>query len=89
MPRLNPSGRLRERADEAGYGIIELHGAHGYLISEFLSPLTNLRTDDFGGSPEKRAEFLRLVIRAVRSVWAEEKPLMLRISAEDWGRRRQ
>ncbi|MBB6479393.1 NADH:flavin oxidoreductase/NADH oxidase [Spirochaeta isovalerica] len=72
------------RAGDAGYQVLEIHGAHGYLISEFLSPLTNRRTDDFGGSPEKRAELLRRVIRAVRTVWNKEKLLMVRVSGEDW-----
>lgn len=72
------------RVRDAGYKVLELHGAHGYLISEFLSPLTNQRTDAYGGSPEKRAEFLRQVIRAVRSVWKEDNPLILRVSAVDY-----
>lgn len=73
-----------ERAVEAGYKVIEIHGAHGYLISEFLSPLTNKRHDEFGGTVEKRAEFLKHVIRAVRSVWPEENTLALRVSALDY-----
>jgi NADPH2 dehydrogenase len=76
--------KAAERAIEAGYQILEIHGAHGYLINEYLSPLTNTRTDDFGGSAGKRAEFLRLIIKAVRSVWKEDHPLMLRISANDY-----
>jgi len=72
------------RALEAGYDLLEIHGAHGYLISEFLSPLTNARSDGFGGSPEKRAEFLRDVIRAVREVWPGERALAVRISARDY-----
>lgn len=72
------------RAAEAGYKALEIHGAHGYLISEFLSPLTNQRTDVYGGSPEKRAEFLRQILRAVRSVWNKENPLILRVSALDY-----
>lgn len=74
------------RAQEAGYEILELHGAHGYLISEFLSPLTNRRDDIYGGSIKKRTEFLRLIIQSVRSVWTEENPLILRVSAEDYNR---
>ena len=81
---INSFKTAAERAMDAGYKIIELHGAHGYLISEFLSPLTNTRSDEYGGSTKKRAEFLRLVIKAVRSVWKEENPLILRISAKDW-----
>jgi len=76
--------KAAERADAAGYQILEIHGAHGYLINEFLSPLTNHRTDDFGGSARHRAEFLRLIVIAIRSVWKEENPLMLRISAIDY-----
>ena len=76
--------KAAERAVIAGYQILEIHGAHGYLINEFLSPLTNHRKDEFGGSVSNRAEFLRLIIRAVRSVWKEENPLMLRISAIDY-----
>jgi len=76
--------KAAERAIEAGYEILEVHGAHGYLISEFLSPLTNQRTDEFGGRMESRAGFLKLVVKAVRSVWAEERPLILRISAMDF-----
>jgi NADPH2 dehydrogenase len=73
-----------ERAVESGYQILEIHGAHGYLINEFLSPLTNTRGDSFGGPLKNRAEFLRRIIQAVRSVWKEENPLMLRVSALDY-----
>ncbi len=72
------------RCAEIGYDIIEIHGAHGYLINEFLSPLANRRNDEYGGSKENRARFLKEVIRAVRTEWPEEKPLMLRVSAEDY-----
>lgn len=73
-----------ERCVEIGYDIIEIHGAHGYLINEFLSPLTNNRTDEYGGSKENRARFLKEVVQAVRNVWSVEKPLLLRVSAEDY-----
>lgn len=73
-----------ERALKAGFDLLELHGAHGYLISQFLSPLTNKRTDEYGGTPENRVRFLREVIREVKTVWPETKPLLLRISAEDY-----
>ncbi len=76
--------KAAERAKKAGYEILEIHGAHGYLINEFLSPLTNTRTDSFGGSVRNRTEFLRLIISAVRSVLEDETPLMLRVSAEDY-----
>lgn len=70
------------RAKEAGFDVIEIHGAHGYLINEFLSPLTNQRDDEFGGSPENRYEFLRNVIDGVTSVWSG--PLFVRISANEY-----
>lgn len=76
--------RSAERAAEAGYRLLELHGAHGYLINEFLSPLTNKRNDEFGGSHAGRAEFLKRIIKAVRRVWPMEHPLMLRVSALDY-----
>jgi NADPH2 dehydrogenase len=71
-----------ERAALAGFNIIEIHGAHGYLINEFLSPLSNKRTDEYGGSSENRYLFLREVIDAVKSVW--EGPLFVRVSAQDY-----
>ncbi len=73
-----------ERAIEAGYDLIEIHGAHGYLINQFLSPLTNKRTDGYGGSLENRSRFLIEVIQAVRSVCPKEMPLMVRFSAEEY-----
>lgn len=73
-----------ERAADAGYRFLEIHGAHGYLISEFLSPLVNKREDLYGGSEENRTRFLRMIIKSVRSVWKEEHPLALRVSAEDY-----
>jgi 2,4-dienoyl-CoA reductase-like NADH-dependent reductase (Old Yellow Enzyme family) len=72
------------RALDAGFQIIEIHGAHGYLIHEFLSPLSNHRTDQYGGSFENRTRFVREVISAVRRVWPERLPLFLRISSTDW-----
>lgn len=72
------------RAIEAGFQVIELHGAHGYLIHEFLSPLSNQRNDEYGGSFENRARFLLEITDAVREVWTDEKPLFVRISASDW-----
>jgi NADPH2 dehydrogenase len=73
-----------ERADKAGFDIIELHGAHGYLINQFLSRLTNKRLDEYGGTLENRARFLKEIVIAVREVWSEEKPLMIRFSAEEF-----
>jgi anthraniloyl-CoA monooxygenase len=71
-------------ADAAGFDFIELHGAHGYLLSSFLSPLSNRRTDGYGGSLEKRMRFPLEVFDAVRAAWPERKPLGIRISASDW-----
>ena len=70
------------RAKKAGFDVIELHGAHGYLINEFLSPLSNKRTDTYGGSSENRYRILREIIDGVRSVW--QGPLFVRISAHDY-----
>ncbi|KAF9968894.1 protein disulfide-isomerase precursor [Actinomortierella ambigua] len=72
------------RADAAGMDTVEIHGAHGYLIHSFLSPVTNHRTDHYGGSFENRARFLLEVIRAVRANFTAEKPVFLRVSATDW-----
>ncbi len=72
------------RAREAGFDVIELHGAHGYLISTFLSPITNRRSDRYGGSFENRVRFLLEVVDAVRTEWPEDKPLFVRISCTDW-----
>ncbi|MGC4018476.1 MAG: NADPH dehydrogenase NamA [Muricomes sp.] len=72
------------RAAEIGFDAIEIHGAHGYLISEFLSPLTNHRTDSYGGSTENRCRILIEVLKAVHEVWPSDKPVLLRISAEDY-----
>lgn len=71
-----------ERAKKAGFDIIELHGAHGYLINEFLSPLSNKRTDAYGGSLENRYRFFQEVIKAVQEVWTG--PLFVRVSANDY-----
>ena len=72
------------RALQAGFKIIEIHAAHGYLLNEFMSPLSNKRTDGYGGSFENRTRMLMEVIAAIRSVWPEDYPLFLRISASDW-----
>ena len=72
------------RSAEAGFEIIELHGAHGYLLHEFLSPLSNHRKDEYGGSFENRIRFILEITEVVRQVWTEEKPLFIRISATDW-----
>ena len=72
------------RAGEAGFQVIEIHAAHGYLIHEFLSPLSNRRQDEYGGSFENRIRLLREIVAAVRSAWPERAPLFVRISATDW-----
>jgi 2,4-dienoyl-CoA reductase-like NADH-dependent reductase (Old Yellow Enzyme family) len=72
------------RADEAGYDVVQLHAAHGYLIHQFLSPLTNHRTDSYGGDLAGRSRLLREVVAAVREVWPDDKPLGIRVSATDW-----
>ncbi len=72
------------RADAAGFDVIELHMAHGYLLHEFLSPLSNLRDDRYGGPLENRMRAPLEVVRGVRAAWPEEKSLFVRISATDW-----
>ncbi|WP_291423311.1 bifunctional salicylyl-CoA 5-hydroxylase/oxidoreductase [Deinococcus sp.] len=72
------------RAAEAGFDWLELHCAHGYLLSSFISPLTNRRTDEYGGTLENRLRYPLEVFEAVRAVWPGEKPLSVRISAHDW-----
>jgi 2,4-dienoyl-CoA reductase-like NADH-dependent reductase (Old Yellow Enzyme family) len=72
------------RACQAGFRVLEIHAAHGYLIHEFLSPLTNKRADDYGGSFENRTRLCREIVAAVRSTWPKELPLFVRISSTDW-----
>ena len=72
------------RAAVAGFKVLELHGAHGYLIHQFLSPHSNIRTDRYGGSLENRMRFGLDVVRAVRQNWPAELPLFFRVSATDW-----
>jgi anthraniloyl-CoA monooxygenase len=76
--------RATVAADEAGFDWIELHCAHGYLLSSFISPLTNRRGDDYGGSLENRCRYPLRVLRAMRAVWPQDKPISVRISANDW-----
>jgi anthraniloyl-CoA monooxygenase len=73
-----------KRAIAAGFDILELHCAHGYLLSSFLSPLTNHRTDEYGGSHDNRARFPLEVFRAIRAAWPAAKPMSVRLSAHDW-----
>jgi 2,4-dienoyl-CoA reductase-like NADH-dependent reductase (Old Yellow Enzyme family) len=77
-------GAAARRALDAGFEVLEIHAAHGYLIHEFLSPLSNLRTDSYGGSLENRARLLLEVIREVRDVAGSSVPLFVRLSATDW-----
>ncbi|MBL9078478.1 MAG: bifunctional salicylyl-CoA 5-hydroxylase/oxidoreductase [Planctomycetes bacterium] len=76
--------RGAQLTDRAGFDVLELHMAHGYLLSSFLSPLANQRSDEFGGSLANRARFPLRVLAAVRAVWPQHKPLFVRISATDW-----
>lgn len=72
------------RTDAAGFDVIEIHGAHGYLLHSFLSPLSNQRTDRYGGSFDNRIRLLVEVAQAIRGVWPQAKPLFARISCTDW-----
>ncbi len=76
--------KAAERALAAGFKVVEIHGAHGYLISEFLSPVANQRKDAYGGPFENRIRMLREVVGAVRKVWPERLPLFVRLSVTDW-----
>lgn len=81
-------GQAARRADRAGFDVLEIHGAHGFLLHEFLSPLANQRTDDYGGSELNRMRLLCEVVESVRAHWPAHKPLFLRLSAQDdagWG----
>lgn len=72
------------RSEEAGFDTIEIHGAHGYLINQFLSPLSNLREDEYGGSLKNRTRFLKEVMEEIHQHWPSNKPVILRVSAEDY-----
>jgi 2,4-dienoyl-CoA reductase-like NADH-dependent reductase (Old Yellow Enzyme family) len=76
--------RAAGRAFDAGFRALEIHAAHGYLLHEFLSPLSNRRDDEYGGSFDNRTRIVRETVEAVRVVWPEELPLFIRISATDW-----
>jgi|HubBroStandDraft_6_1064221.scaffolds.fasta_scaffold20638_3 2,4-dienoyl-CoA reductase-like NADH-dependent reductase (Old Yellow Enzyme family) len=76
--------KAAERALAAGFEVIEVHAAHGYLLHQFLSPLSNTRTDEFGGTFENRIRATLKVVRAVREVWPQRLPLFVRVSAKDW-----
>jgi 2,4-dienoyl-CoA reductase-like NADH-dependent reductase (Old Yellow Enzyme family) len=77
-------GEAARRALEAGFEVVELHAAHGYLLHEFLSPLSNRRNDDYGGSFANRARFPLEVAQGVRAIWPERLPVFMRISSTDW-----
>lgn len=72
------------RAHEAGFDLVEIHGGHGYLLHQFLSPLSNLRTDEYGGDFAGRTRLILEVVDAVRDAWPADKPVVLRLSATDW-----
>jgi anthraniloyl-CoA monooxygenase len=76
--------RAAELGAQAGFDMLELHMAHGYLLASFLSPLTNRRDDEFGGPMENRMRFPLAVFKACRAAWPEEKPMSVRVSASDW-----
>ncbi len=81
-------GQAARRAHEAGYDVLDIHGAHGYLIHQFLSPFSNLRNDEYGGSELNRMRFCIEVVESVRAHWPASKPLFLRLSVQDdsgWG----
>lgn len=73
-----------KRALAAGFDVVEVHAAHGYLMTEFLSPLSNKRTDSYGGSLENRMRLLLEVTKSVREIWPDDKPVLVRISATEW-----
>ncbi len=73
-----------KRAESAGFDAVEIHAAHGYLLHQFMSPITNKRTDEYGGSFENRIRLTLEVVEAVRAAWSQDKPLLVRISATDW-----
>ncbi len=93
-PRAMSRGEIRQtvadfaaaaqRAQRVGYDLVELHGGHGYLLHQFLSPLANQRTDEYGGSLENRMRFTLEVFAAARAVWPADKPMGIRVSATDW-----
>ena len=77
-------GAAAKRALAAGFRVLEIHSAHGYLIHQFLSPLSNHRSDEYGGEFDNRIRFALEVVESVRAVWPDELPLFLRISSTDW-----
>ena len=87
-PLVDAWGQAARRADEAGFDMLEIHGAHGYLIHQFLSPQANRRNDEYGGSETNRMRFAIEVVESVRAHWPAQKPLFMRLSVQDgagWG----
>jgi 2,4-dienoyl-CoA reductase-like NADH-dependent reductase (Old Yellow Enzyme family) len=76
--------KAAERAMAAGFEVLEIHAAHGYLLHQFLSPLSNMRADEYGGTLENRIRMALIVVRAIREVWPQRLPLFVRVSATDW-----
>src|SRR6266702_3020583 len=76
--------RAARMAEDAGFDVLEIHFAHGYLLSSFISPLTNRRTDEYGGSLANRLRYPLEVFAAMRAAWPAHKPMSVRISATDW-----
>jgi 2,4-dienoyl-CoA reductase-like NADH-dependent reductase (Old Yellow Enzyme family) len=76
--------KAAERAMAAGFEVLEIHAAHGYLLHQFLSPLSNVRADEYGGTLENRIRMALIVVRAIREVWPQRLPLFVRVSATDW-----
>lgn len=81
---INKFADAASRGLRAGYKVLEIHAAHGYLIHEFLSPLSNIRTDEYGGSFENRIRLLLEIVDAIKKVWTNDLPLFVRLSATDW-----
>ena len=81
---VNDFRQAAERGERCGFDMLELHCAHGYLLASFLSPLTNTRTDEYGGTVENRLRFPLEVFDACRRIWPAEKPMSVRLSATDW-----
>jgi len=81
---VNDFAQVARRANEAGFDVVEIHAAHGYLIHQFLTPIANQRTDEYGGSFENRIRFYLEIIEAVKTQWPAEKPLFIRFSCTDF-----
>jgi 2,4-dienoyl-CoA reductase-like NADH-dependent reductase (Old Yellow Enzyme family) len=81
---VNAFRRAAQRVLDAGFRVIEVHAAHGYLLHEFLSPLSNVRTDQYGGTFPNRVRLLLEVVHAIRTVWPERLPLLVRLSVTEW-----